>query len=215
MRAHRTTVALLVTLTFALGAAACGSDDGTADRAEETTTTIVAPTETISDLVPEDVALSEVSFHGVLADGPCEDLEEDATPADGSSTDVGTDAPEFADLLPAVDGFWCYRVSDLHRQAGGVEEAGVVESSGTWAVTVRFTPEAAAPMNELFNACFEGTDACPAGEGEHGYVAVAVQGTVISAPAVAAADLASDQVVIASGDLTEAEAQQLATALAG
>lgn len=201
MRAHRTTAALLFAVTFALGAVACGSDDDGAST-ETTTTSIVPPTETTSALVPEGVAPSEVTFHAVLADGPCEDLETDS-------------ASDEDDLLPAADGFWCYRVGDLSRDAAGITEADVVESSGTWTVAVRFSPEAATPINELFNACFEGTDACPAGEGGNGYVAIAVQGTVISAPAVAAADLASDRLVIASGDLTEAEAQQLATALSG
>lgn len=211
MRAPRRTTALLVALTLVLGAAGCGSDDGD-DSTETTTTTIVAPTETTSALVPDDVTAGEVTFHAVLADGPCEDLEE-ADPPPPDDGEGGGGAP--AELLPAVDGFWCYRVGDLSRQAVGVTEADVVESSGTWTVTVRFAPEAVDSMNELFNACHEGTETCPAGEGEHGYVAVAVRGVVISAPAVSSPDLASNRVVIASGDLTEDEAGQLATALRG
>ena len=218
MRSPRRTTALLVALTLVVGAAGCGSDDDGDGSAETTTTTIVAPTETTSALVPDDVTAGEVTFHAVLSDGPCEDLEADATPADDAPTGGDTEEPAGSastDLLPAADGFWCYQVGDLSRQAVGVTEADVVESSGTWTVTVRFAPEAVDSMNELFNACHEGTETCPAGEGEHGYVAVAVRGVVISAPSVAAPDLASDRLVIASGDLTEAEAQQLATALAG
>ena len=203
-------------LVLALVAAGCGSDESADDTADTTSTTIVAPTATTSALVPDDVAASEVTFHAILVDGPCEDLEDaGAAPSADTATDEEAAGTDSTDLLPAADGFWCCRVGDLSRVATGVEEADVVESSGTWTVTVRFTPEAATTMNELFNACFEGTDSCPAGEGEHGYVAVAVQGTVISAPSVAAADLASDRIVIASGDLTEAEALQLATSLSG
>ena len=200
MRTSRRITALLAALILAVAAGGCGSDDGD-DSTDATTTTIVAPTETTSALVPGDVSPDQVTFHAVLADGPCEDLEEDTALADTT------------ELLPAVDGFWCYRVGDLDRPGNGVTEAEAVESSGTWTVIVRFSPEAAPAMNELLNACHEGTEACPAGEGGHGYVAVAVAGTVISAPSVAAPDLASDRLLIASGDLTQDEAQQLATAL--
>lgn len=207
-------------------AAGCGSDEGDDHTADTMSTTIVAPTETTSALVPDDVSSDQVTFHAVLGDGPCEDLESESapdptgppgTPGSAEIGDTTESAPEAGgdDLLPAVDGFWCYRVGDLSRDAVGVEEAEMVESSGTWTVIVRFSPDAAPSMNELFNACHEGTDACPAGEGGHGYVAVAVRGTVIAAPAVAAPDLASDRLVIASGDLTEDEAQQLATSLSG
>lgn len=216
MRCARRTASLLAGLTLVLAATACGSDDGDDTAADTTTTTVVAPTETTSDLVPADVASDQVTFHAVLGDGPCEDLEEDdsAAPDDATAGDAPSE-DDASELLPSVDSFWCYRVSDLNRPAVGVEEAEVVESSGTWTVIVRFTEESAPAMNELLNACHEGTEDCPAGEGGFGYVAVAVRGTVISAPSVAAPDLASDRIVIASGDLTEDEAQQLATTLRG
>jgi preprotein translocase subunit SecD len=67
----------------------------------------------------------------------------------------------------------------------------------------------------MFNACFQATKACPAASTDgKGYVAIVIDGRVVSTPAVNEADLAASPFVI-TGDFDNTQAKAIAAAING
>ena len=78
---------------------------------------------------------------------------------------------------------------------------------------VNAAPESVAKLNALLNLCHSDAPGCPAEfAGEHGKVAIILDGSVISAPQVDSANLASKGFVI-DGNFTSSGAHQLAAEL--
>ena len=88
-----------------------------------------------------------------------------------------------------------------------------VLTNGQWQVVTAVKGKYEDKANEAFNNCFAGGPTCPAQGGSNGAIAIVLDGVVLSAPAVQAADLASGDSFQISGDFTESEAKDLALVL--
>jgi preprotein translocase subunit SecD len=186
-------------LALASALAACGGgsgSDGAPTTSEATTTT----KPTYAGLTAGDIRFQPVEQ--ILAcDGG---VPTDATTTTKAVTD---------DTVPAVDGVLCYVLGPQAGDGTDVTDAKVYADGVGIQVTVR--DDSIDAMNELFNACFEATDSCPASSDEgKGYVAVVVDGRVVSTPAIQGEDLASTPFVI-TGDFDKAQATNIAAAING
>jgi hypothetical protein len=202
---RRSPAPLLLAAALALGAgslaAGCGSDGGS----EGTSTTATATTTTeasYADLDPTDIR-----FHPVLEIVSC-----DGGGVPGATTETTTKATT-GSTVPAADGDLCYVLGPKGGDGTDVRDAKVYADGVGIEVAVR--EGSVAPMNLLFNACYEAIAACPASSSEgKGYVAIVIDGRVISTPAVDAADLASSPFVI-TGDFDKSQALDIAAAING
>jgi preprotein translocase subunit SecD len=215
-------LAALSTLVL-LGAGALGgcasSGDGDASRNSTTTvgsapiddrgitTTTARGPGRIGDLEP-----SDLQFRAVLELRAC-DAGTTAPSGPGPSSAQASDEEE----LPSRDGLTCYLVGPVSADGGDVARAVARPGdTGGWSVGVTIKGSSRARLNELFNACYRSTPACPstAGPDNPGAVAIVLDGEVRSAPSVNGEDLA-DQAFTISGSFTEGEARDLADALNG
>ena len=127
------------------------------------------------------------------------------------------EAPLDEAVLPVADPAPgpCARVGPIGFDGTAVAEAEVARSGagdGTWQVIVTIAPDGRAAAGALFDACAEAGPSCPDDGSGHGRVAVVVDGEVVSSPTVTSTGLADDAVAVA-GDLTRAEAEDLAASL--
>jgi preprotein translocase subunit SecD len=82
-------------------------------------------------------------------------------------------------------------------------------------IEVAVRDDAVDALNPMFNACFQATKACPAASTDgKGYVAIVIDGRVVSTPAVNEADLAASPFVI-TGDFDNTQAKAIAAAING
>ncbi len=193
---------LVLPMTLALGLAAltvsCSSSSGGDDSgATAGATTTTRPVFT-------GLVASEISFHPVTQIVACNGGD----PLGEASTTTVVD-----DTVPALDGTLCYVLGAEAGNGTDVADAKVYADGVGIEVVVR--DGSVDTLNELFNACFEATDTCPASSSAgRGYVAIVVDGRVISTPAIEAADLASSPFVI-TGDFDKAQATNIAAAING
>jgi preprotein translocase subunit SecD len=93
-----------------------------------------------------------------------------------------------------------------------------LDQQGQWSVNVNVRSSQQSKANDAFNACYSGAATCPgqgssgASGGGNGAIAIVLDGKVISAPAVNANDLASNQFQI-TGQFSSSEAKNLALVL--
>lgn len=119
-----------------------------------------------------------------------------------------------ADFGPGLQlgtaGFTCFELGPVAGDDRDLFDAQAVHDEG-WVVQVRVRPESVDRLNALFDACYEGTDACPPQTaGGRGAVAFEFEGRVASAPAINASGLADQPFVIAGEMMTAEQAQGLA-----
>lgn len=198
----RRAFALLVSTVVVAGlVAGCSSDSGSGDG----TTTNPATTTTKADYA--DISPDAITFHPVLEIRTCEG---GGIPGDTGST---TEAPTTESTVPGVDGQLCYVLGPEAGNATDLRDAKVYADGVGIEVSVR--EDSVEALNELFDACYDATDACPAASSEgRGYVAIVVDGQVISTPASNGPDLASTPFVI-TGDFDKAQATDIAAAING
>lgn len=195
----RTALRLAAPLVLALAISACGgsSSDGGSDTTAATTTT----KPTYAGLTADQITFQPVQ-EIVACDG-----------GDYPIDDVTTTSPDSADAVPAVDGELCYVLGPAGGDGSDVRDAKVYADGVGIEVKVR--DDAADAMNDLFNACYAATDACPASSTDgHGYLAVVVDGQVVSTPAIVGEDLATTPFVI-TGDFDKTQATNIAAAING
>jgi uncharacterized protein YceK len=199
---RRAPTLLLLTLAVGpLGVLASGCGTGS-DHGDATTTAPATTSTTKATYAELDAAA--ITFHPVLEIVSC-----DGGGIPGATTE--TTAPVPASTVPAVDGKLCYVLGPEGGNGTDVRDAKVY-ADGV-GIEVEARQDSAKSLNELFDACFEATDACPASSSEgKGYVAIVVDGRVVSTPAIQAADLASSPFVI-TGDFDQAQATNIATAI--
>ena len=190
-------------LAVALTAAACGGGDSGSGAdpdgggSDDTTTT----TPTYADLNPADI-----TFNPVLEIVGC-----DGTGVPGAGT--ATTEASTSSTVPGVDGTLCYVLGPVGGDGTDLRDAKVYADGVGIEVAVR--EDSIEALNPMFAACFETGDDCPASSSEDkGYVAIVVDGRVISTPAVNEPDLASSPFVI-TGDFDKAQATNIAAAING
>lgn len=185
--------AVVVVALGAAGAAVLRPDDLAPPASAPSVTTTVAP----APNDPSRPSAASLTFHPVLAVAEC-------------SNDPDVARPD--DVVPDPDFETCYQVGPQGADGTDLARAEVVHDLD-WMVEVRARDESVEAFNSLFNACYDGSAACPPQSGDgRGAVAIVFEGHVISAPSVNGADLGSDGFTL-SGDLTQAEAEALAAAI--
>lgn len=186
-----TTLAAVLLLASCSGSS--GGDEATTTEATTTTKPVYAGLEA-----------ADITFHPVEEILACDG----GVPTDESST---TEATTTEDTVPAVDGNLCYVLGPAAADGTAVTDAKVYADGVGIEVVVR--DDSIEAMNDLFNACYQATDACPSSSNEgRGYVAIVVDGAVISTPAIDGEDLASSPFVI-TGDFDKAQATNIAAAI--
>ena len=201
----RRTPALLLVVGLVLGASACGSSDAggsDAGPAPSTSAATTTTTGTYEGLDPE-----QLTLRPVVAIVACAGA---AVP--GSST-TSTELPAHDAVLTSTDGATCYHVGPVAGDGTDLRDAKVY-ADGV-GIEVSTEPASVDTLNAAFNACYQAAATCPAASKDgHGYLAIVVDGAVVSAPAVNAEDLASSPFVI-TGDFDQQQADNLATAING
>ncbi len=192
---------LLALVVGPLGVLASGCGSGAGSEGE--TTTSPATTSTTKPIYA-DLDASAITFHPVLEIVSC-----DGGGIPGETTGTTEAAP--ASTVPATDGELCYVLGPEGGSGTDVRDAKVYADGVGIEVAVR--EDSVDALNELFDACFGATDACPASSSEgKGYVAIVVDGRVVSTPAIEAPDLASTPFVI-TGDFDKSQATNIASAI--
>ena len=185
-------------VVFSLLLASCS---GASSRESGSTTTEATTT---TRPVYAGLDATEITFHPVERILACDG----GVPTGDAPT---TTEPVPADTVPAVDGDLCYVLGPDGGDGTDVTDAKVYADGVGIEVKVR--SDSVDAMNRLFNACYEAADACPASSNEgRGYVAIVVDGKVVSTPAIQAEDLASTPFVI-TGDFDKAQATNIAAAI--
>ena len=129
----------------------------------------------------------------------------------GTTTETTDATTTTTSTVPAVDGELCYALGPAAGDGTDVRDAEVYADGVGIEVTVR--ADSVDALNELFDACYEATEACPpASSDKRGYVAIVIDGQVISTPAIDDEGLASSPFVI-TGDFDEAQATNIAAAI--
>lgn len=179
-----------------------------------TTTTTTPPTTTTS---PEQATTTTAPVETTTTTAP-PTTDADGTPA-YSCGPGSDDLPEPTTPLEAgqvqclsEDGQLIYTLGPIGFEGDALSSANAALNGGEWQVNVRTRRSQEAKANELFNACNAGGASCPGSSGNPGAVAIVLDGEVLSAPAVQAQNLASEQFTI-SGNFTEGEAKDLALVL--
>ncbi|MCU1496634.1 MAG: secD, partial [Acidimicrobiales bacterium] len=148
---------------------------------------------------------------GTAPDGSCSTA---AVPGSAAATTT-TSAPAVPGSVrvPSDDGSAIYTLGPLGFSGDALSNATAALDQEGWAVKVNVKGSQQAKANQAFNQCFSGGAGCPAQTQEgKGAIAIVLDGVVLSAPAVQAADLASDTFTI-TGDFDEGEAKDLALVL--
>ena len=183
--------------------ASCSSSSSSDGDAAATTTNPATTTTAAADYA--DLDASDIAFHPVLAIVSC-----DGGAVPGATVATTADAAP-SSTVPAVDGALCYVLGPEGGNGSQVRDAKVYADGVGIEVSVR--EDDVASMNLLFNACYLAIAACPASSAEgKGYVAVVVDGKVVSTPAIDEEDLASSPFVI-TGDFDQRQAADIATAI--
>ncbi|MCU1372387.1 MAG: hypothetical protein JWO77_3581 [Ilumatobacteraceae bacterium] len=198
---RRALVLLAPILVVAGLAAGCssgaGSEGGTTSAPASTTTT----KPTYADLDPADI-----TFHAVLEIVSCTG---GGIPGDTAPTTEATTSS----TVPGADGTLCYVLGPAAGDGADLRDAKVYADGAGIEVAVR--EESVAALNEMFDACYEATAACPPASTEgRGYVAIVIDGRVISVPASNDPELASTPLVI-TGDFDSTQATAIADAING
>lgn len=201
---RRTPAHVLLTVAVAAAGVLLASCGSSGDGGAATTTTSPATTTTAAADYA-DLDASDIAFHPVLAIVSCDG---GAVPGATVATTADT-AP--SSTVPAVDGALCYVLGPEGGDGSQVRDAKVYADGVGIEVSVR--EDDVASMNRLFNACYLAIAACPASSAEgKGYVAIVVDGKVVSTPAIDAEDLASSPFVI-TGDFDQRQAADIAAAI--
>ena len=201
-RAPALLVLSLAVASLALLATSCGSGSGSEGGGTTGPATTSTTKATFADLEP-----TSITFHPVLEIVAC-----DGGALPGATTET-TEAEATASTVPAADGELCYVLGPKGGDGTDVRDAKVYADGVGIEVAVR--EDSVEALNELFDACFEAADTCPPSSSEgKGYVAIVVDGRVVSTPAIDAADLASTPFVI-TGDFDQAQATNIANAING
>ncbi len=168
------------------------------------TTTEPAPVETTTTVAADGGEAPTQTAAGSSGCDTGEPLSEEAIAA-------ATPPPEGGILAPSQDGSLIYTLGPVGFTGDALSSADAALSEG-WVVNASVRGSARGEANAAFNACYNGEAGCPAQEGGRGSIAIILDGEVISAPAVNAPDLASDNFTI-SGDFDQGEAKDLALVL--
>lgn len=201
---RRVLALLLSPLAVASLAMSCSSDSG----GEGGGTT--APVATTTKPSYTDLDATSIIFHPVLEIVTCEAGVPGVSTDGTATTDTGAVAST-SSTVPAADGNLCYVLGPAGGDGTDLRDAKVYADGVGIEVAVR--EDSVAAMNELFDACFEATDACPASSSEgRGYAAIVVDGRVVSTPAVQEGDLASSPFVI-TGNFDQTQATNIAAAI--
>jgi len=196
-RALTLLVSLVVLAGFASGCSSDAGSDGGATSAPATTSTTKAD---YADLTAEDV-----TFHAVLQIVSCDG---GGIPGDTASS---TTAVTTSSTVPSADGDLCYVLGPEAGNGTDLRNAKVYADGVGIQVAVR--QDSVAALNDLFDACYQATATCPASSSDgRGYVAVVVDGRVISTPASNDPKLASSPLVI-TGDFDKTQATEIAAAI--
>jgi len=115
--------------------------------------------------------------------------------------------------LQGTDGT-AYVLGPVAVSGEAIEDATARLNSGDWMIELVFRegPEGIGRFNEIAATCSAGSPICPATMGDHGQLAVVVDGRVVSAPTITEASFERDQIQI-SGAFTEGEAKELEVSL--
>lgn len=193
---RRTVAAVLLgCLLGAVGLAVVGS--GRSDEPSATTTT-----------TPPGPVPADLQFRPVLGETACSDPTNTPPVPAGSSLPAGP-------IIPDLAGDRCFTVgpAGLDGTSFSRAQASPTSDPANWQVTVRVADLNRGRANALFNACFERRPTCPPGVPERrGVLAIVLDGRVIAAPEVIAADLADRDLQI-SGRFSETAARELAAVL--
>jgi preprotein translocase subunit SecD len=165
-------------------------------RASSTETTVVEPTE----VEPTDTGTTDTDTTDTGATEP--------VVGESPISDDPTDPNAYAQL-PGADGF-AYLVGPAGATGDVFENDAVAEVvNGQWVVVVSLRDGAAGEdqWNALTTQCFNRAETCPTGQ-----IAIALDGTVISAPVVQEAVFTGGSVQI-TGDFTQQQAEDLAKVL--
>jgi preprotein translocase subunit SecD len=197
-RALTLLISTVVVSALATGCSSgAGSDAGTTSAPTTTSTTKAD----YADLDPTDV-----TFHAVREIVSCDG---GGIPGDTASTTAVTTSS----TVPSTDGDLCYVLGPKAGDATDLRDAKVYADGVGIEVAVR--QDSVEALNELFDACYEATEACPAASTDgRGYVAIVVDGRVVSTPASNDPELASSPLVI-TGDFDKAQATDIAAAING
>ncbi|CAN5816634.1 protein translocase subunit SecD [soil metagenome] len=189
-----------------------------------------APTTTPPETVPEDTTSPEPLPDDTAPDdtAPDDTLPDEApaeTPTDDPSAScIAGGDDRFEPVAPSEEGQFPSDEGDLVYTLGPVgftgeslsESSATLSEFGEWQVNVDANTADQAQANEAFNACFQGLPTCPTqgdtSQGGQGAIAIVLDGVVLSAPTVNAANLASDTFII-TGEFDEDEAKDLALVL--
>jgi preprotein translocase subunit SecD len=165
-------------------------------RASSTETTVAAPTE------------AEPTDTESTGDGTTGDATTEPVVGESPISDDPTDPNAYAQL-PGADGL-VYLVGPAGATGDVFENDAVAEVvNGQWVVVVSLRDGAAGEdqWNALTTQCFNRAETCPTGQ-----IAIALDGTVISAPVVQEAVFTGGSVQI-TGDFTQQQAEDLAKVL--
>jgi len=190
----------LVIGSLGLLASACGDGSG-----DEGATTTAAVTTSTTQPTYADLDATSITFHPVREIVTC-----DGGGVPGVTAETTASAAP-SSTVPAADGELCYVLGPEGGNGTDVRDAKVYADGVGIEVAVR--EDSVASMNLMFNACYEAIAACPASSSEgRGYVAIVLDGRVVSTPAIDAADLASTPFVI-TGNFDLAQATNIAAAI--
>lgn len=175
----------------------------------ETVPTETVPTETVpTETVPTETVPTEATDDEELPSSTCGSGEDGRGPID--------EQPDGSATFPSQDRQINYTLGPVGFTGDVLAQADPVLFNGEWSVSAEVASESRSLANETFNACFQGLPTCPAlgdtAMGGGGSIAIVLDGEVVSAPQVQAANLASDSFSI-SGSFTESDAKELALVL--
>ena len=205
------------------GALGAGTGEGAAPAQFAPTTTIPAP-EPVPETVPETVPTETVPTETVpdpqeTDPAPIVDDADESTSSCGSGADGRgpiDPQPDGSASFPSEDRAFMYDLGPVGFTGDALTTADPVLVNGQWTVSVEVRDDSRSIANEAFNACYQGLPSCPAlgdtTRGGGGSIAMVLDGEVVSAPQVQAANLASDSFSI-SGNFTESDAKDLAVVL--
>ncbi len=176
-------------------------DDSTSDETAPTETTIPFPTTTTTILETDEEKIAFVE--DLLGLGQTPDLT-DLTDDDGTTNII---IAEFDDDQNEVAR---YELGPVGLKGDGLTDANAILQGSEWVVAPEFKSgeEGINAFNRIASDCFNRLPSCAVGA-----VAMALDGRVISAPQVNAAEFGRDQITISGGPFSEQEAKDLAVAL--
>ena len=206
------------------GAAGASEGDGalpvqfapttTTTTAPTTTTTAPPATTTTAPTTTTTAAGGTTTTTAPATDGVTETTSGCAVgePLSDEALAAALPAPEGGIVVASQDGTTIYTLGPVGFTGDALASADATLQQ-EWAVSASVKDSEQDTANAAFNACFNGEATCPAqSDGGNGAIAIVLDGEVISAPEVNAADLASDSFII-TGQFDQAEAKELALVL--